>query len=68
MLHQETPHSITVAERSKDVSPDDDPYYPVPNPKNQALYKKYKTLAIKQERGSNVHFVGRLANYKVNPP
>jgi UDP-galactopyranose mutase len=40
---------------------DGDPYYPVPRPENQALYKRYEALA--KER-SDVHFVGRLATYK----
>ena len=38
-----------------------DPYYPVPNPRNQELYAKYQALAS-QEQG--VTFVGRLASYK----
>ena len=38
-----------------------DPYYPVPNPRNQELYAKYQALA-QQEQG--VTFVGRLASYK----
>jgi UDP-galactopyranose mutase len=38
-----------------------DPYYPVPRPENNALYKKYKDLA---ESTPGVHFVGRLATYK----
>ena len=38
-----------------------DPYYPVPNPRNQNLYKQYQRLAGKEE---NVVFVGRLASYK----
>lgn len=38
-----------------------DPYYPVPNPKNQAIYEKYKA---ETEKLLDVHFVGRLANYK----
>jgi len=38
-----------------------DPYYPVPNPRNQELYKKYQKLALVEE---NVVFVGRLASYK----
>jgi len=42
---------------------DGDPYYPVPNPRNAALYAKYKALAD-QEESKGVHFVGRLANYK----
>jgi UDP-galactopyranose mutase len=38
-----------------------DPYYPVPRPENDAMYKKYKALA---EQTPDVHFVGRLATYK----
>ena len=38
-----------------------DPYYPVPNPRNQEIYNKYKEEADKL---LDVHFVGRLANYK----
>lgn len=46
----------------KEFSTDDgDPYYPVPNERNRALYKKYQNLAINEP---NVVFVGRLASYK----
>jgi UDP-galactopyranose mutase len=38
-----------------------DPYYPVPRPENQALYKKYETLAHQTQA---VTFVGRLATYR----
>lgn len=38
-----------------------EPYYPVPNPRNQEIYACYKTEADKL---IDVHFVGRLANYK----
>lgn len=38
-----------------------DPYYPIPNDENEALYKQYETLA-KTETG--VTFVGRLAQYR----
>lgn len=38
-----------------------DPYYPVPQPQNAALYKKYKALA---DETPNVHFAGRLATYR----
>jgi len=38
-----------------------EPYYPVPNPANQALFEKYKAMA---DSHKNVSFVGRLANYK----
>lgn len=38
-----------------------DPYYPVPRPENQALYKRYEALAAAER---NVTFVGRLATYR----
>ncbi|HYD45255.1 MAG TPA: UDP-galactopyranose mutase, partial [Phenylobacterium sp.] len=38
-----------------------DPYYPIPRPENQALYKQYEALALATP---DVHFVGRLATYK----
>ncbi|RXJ44373.1 UDP-galactopyranose mutase [Gelidibacter gilvus] len=38
-----------------------EPYYPVLNKKNQEIYNKYKEEAAKHP---NIHFVGRLANYK----
>jgi UDP-galactopyranose mutase len=40
---------------------DGDPYYPVPRPENQALYKKYEALALESP---DVTFVGRLATYR----
>ncbi len=40
---------------------DGDPYYPVPRPENQALYKRYEALALETR---NVQFVGRLATYR----
>jgi UDP-galactopyranose mutase len=38
-----------------------DPYYPVPNPLNEAQYKRYEALADAQ---TDVHFIGRLAQYR----
>ena len=38
-----------------------DPYYPIPRPENQELYKQYHALA---ERERDVLFVGRLAEYR----
>ena len=38
-----------------------DPYYPVPKPENDALYRQYQELALATP---DVHFVGRLATYK----
>ncbi|MDB5416535.1 MAG: UDP-galactopyranose mutase, partial [Rubritepida sp.] len=42
-------------------SAEGDPYYPVPNPANQALYKRYEAEAD-VERG--VTFLGRLGTYR----
>jgi UDP-galactopyranose mutase len=38
-----------------------DPYYPIPNPENQVLYKKYEALA---DAEPNVTFLGRLGTYR----
>ncbi|WGM30497.1 UDP-galactopyranose mutase [Brevundimonas sp. NIBR11] len=38
-----------------------DPYYPIPRPENQALFKQYETLAAGR---SDVVFAGRLATYR----
>lgn len=38
-----------------------DPYYPIPNPANEALFKRYEALA---EAESDVFFIGRLAQYR----
>jgi UDP-galactopyranose mutase len=38
-----------------------EPYYPINDEKNSALFKKYKSLAAREE---NVIFGGRLAEYK----
>ena len=38
-----------------------EPYYPVNNKENNALYERYKALASQQEK---VHFAGRLGQYK----
>jgi UDP-galactopyranose mutase len=42
-------------------SAEGDPYYPIPRPENQALYKRYEALA---DATPNVTFVGRLATYR----
>lgn len=38
-----------------------DPYYPIPRPENEILFKKYQEMA---DSISNVTFVGRLAQYR----
>ena len=40
---------------------DGDPYYPVPQPQNAALYRKYQELA---DATPGVQFLGRLGTYK----
>lgn len=40
---------------------DGDPYYPVPNPANESLFKRYDELAACEE---GVYFLGRLAQYR----
>ena len=42
-------------------SAEGDPYYPIPRPENQELFKKYEALA---DRTEGVTFVGRLATYR----
>jgi UDP-galactopyranose mutase len=58
LLNQESPHTIITKEMTTDVG---EPYYPVPNKRNQELYEKYRALA---EKNDKIHFIGRLANYK----
>ena len=38
-----------------------DPYYPIPRPENNKMYKKYQLLAVTLR---NVYFTGRLGTYK----
>ena len=42
-------------------SAEGDPYYPIPRPENQELFKRYESLADQTE---GVTFVGRLATYR----
>lgn len=53
--------TIISKEYPKDFKPGEEPYYPVNNEKNNALFKKYRELADKEE---NTLFGGRLGNYK----
>lgn len=54
-------HSIISKEYSSEWKPGDEPYYPLNDDKNSALYEKYKKLA---ESEDNVIFGGRLGEYK----
>jgi UDP-galactopyranose mutase len=55
---QEHPRTTVVYEYPKATG---DPYYPVPRPENNAIYRQYQALA---ERAEGVHFCGRLASYR----
>lgn len=55
------PKTVISREYSSEWKPGVEPYYPVNNDENNALYEKYKELATKE---TNVIFGGRLGNYK----
>jgi len=57
-LNQVSDYTVIVKEFSRSFG---EPYYPVPTEQNRKLYTQYQELA-KGEK--NVHFIGRLANYK----
>lgn len=58
---EELPKTIISREYSSEWKPGDEPYYPVNDEKNGALYAKYKELAEQEE---HVIFGGRLGEYK----
>ncbi|MBO4673646.1 MAG: UDP-galactopyranose mutase [Bacteroidaceae bacterium] len=55
------PDTIISREYSKEWQPGDEPYYPVNDDKNSALYAQYEAMADAQNK---VIFGGRLAEYK----
>ena len=55
------PKTVISREYSSEWKPGDEPYYPVNDEKNGALYQQYKALADKEEK---VIFGGRLGEYK----
>ena len=55
---QEAPNTTITYEYP---SAEGDPYYPIPRPENQELFKKYEALA---DETKGVTFVGRLATYR----
>ena len=55
------PKTVISREYSSEWKPGDEPYYPVNDLKNNNLYRKYKELAIKEEK---VVFGGRLGEYR----
>jgi UDP-galactopyranose mutase len=58
LTRQEHPGTSIVREYPRSEG---DPYYPIPRPENQALYRRYQSL-VAREKG--VTFVGRLAQYR----
>ncbi|MGN1080754.1 MAG: UDP-galactopyranose mutase, partial [Acutalibacteraceae bacterium] len=55
------PKTVISREYSCEWKPGDEPYYPLNDERNSALYAKYRELADKEE---NVIFGGRLGMYK----
>lgn len=58
---QDLPKTVISREYSSEWKPGDEPYYPVNDAKNGALYQKYKELAASEKQ---VIFGGRLGEYK----
>ena len=55
------PKTVISREYSSEWKPGDEPYYPVNDEKNSALYARYKELADREEK---VIFGGRLGEYR----
>ena len=63
------PKTVISREYSSEWKPGDEPYYPVNDEKNGALYQKYKEMAEKESKnleaqGKKIIFGGRLGEYK----
>ena len=58
---EELPKTVISREYSSEWHPGDEPYYPVNDEKNGALYAQYRVLADKEPR---VVFGGRLGEYR----
>ena len=58
---RELPKTVISREYSSEWNPGEEPYYPVNDEKNSALYEEYKKLAEEEE---NVIFGGRLGEYR----
>ncbi len=58
---QEIPFTVVSREYSSEWKPGDEPYYPVNDEKNAAIYQKYRALAEKEH---GVIFGGRLGEYR----
>lgn len=53
--------TVITREYPADWKPGDEPYYPINNAKNEALYRQYEELAAQE---GDVIFAGRLGGYK----
>lgn len=60
-LGKDIPKTVISKEYSSEWKPGDEPYYPVNDEKNNALYERYKSLTMEEK---NVIFGGRLGQYK----
>ena len=58
---QDCTNTTIVREYPEDFAPGREPYYPIPTPDSEELYRRYKELAAAEE---NVSFIGRLARYR----
>ena len=58
---RDLPQTIISREYSSEWHPGDEPYYPVNDDKNSALYERYKALGQQEQK---VLFGGRLGEYK----
>ena len=58
---RDIPHTVISREYSSEWKPGDEPYYPVNDEKNSALYARYAKLADAEKK---VIFCGRLAEYR----
>jgi UDP-galactopyranose mutase len=55
------PKTVITKEYPEEWTSDKEPYYPINNERNNAIFKQYQNLAKKED---NVIFGGRLAEYK----
>ena len=58
---QDLPKTVISREFSSEWKPGDEPYYPINDEANSALYEKYRALAAAEEK---VIFGGRLGEYR----
>ena len=58
---KELPKTVISREYSKEFDEGDEPFYPINDERNGALYERYRQLADKEK---NVIFGGRLGEYK----